>query len=1449
MADPAFPPPPPAASAGPPPGVHAEPHAPAAPPRRRGPLRRLGSSFGIYRWGVAAAVAIAAGAFGWMLFTETGTQWLLARVPGLQVSGVSGSLLGRFAAQQVELQLPDGGLRLAAHNLSWSAPRLRWGSGSVWLDVGLDELQAQRIEVWPSNRPDAGPIAAPTRLDLPVGLQVEALRVGELHIEGLDPPLRALRARVALGADGGARHRVEALSLAWDRLRLAGRAQIATRGDLALDAALHITQQAAPQTTPQTTPQTAPLTAPPPTPPRSEAPTPAPPQTPAAPAQASAAAVADDAEWSAALQLSGPLAKPQLQASLRARGVASQPLQTLDASATLQPFAAWPLGELQARARALDLSALHSAAPRTALDLDATASSSARHLPAAIALTLRNHAAGRWSDGRLPLRSLELQLQARPDDPSHIDVQAFSAELGSARAAAGSLSGAGQWNPAAWQFDTRLRALQPGLLDARAPQMRLDGQLQLEGSGFDGAAPHSASVQLRGQLDGRQLGTRAAQPVQLRLDAQLNTLRIELRQLLAQTGSARASASGTLTRASARAPWAAQAQASLRDFDPLPWWPGREDSAWRRGPHRLNATAEVDLTLPHSADSALQWLQRLRGQAQLALQPSQLAGVPLSGQLALRSAAAGRASGQLQLLADGNQLDAQGQWDDAGAGRADRLELKAELPALRRLQPIWKLALPAGADSRLDGQLQAQLSIDGRWPALRTQGQLATGAPLQVGALRIERADARWKLGSAVDAVLDARVELRGLAHGERSAESLQLQLQGTPQAHTLQLQADSKSLPPAWVEALQNAPTGTTSKRTRADLRLSGGLRGSAGAPTGWAGKLQQLLVRGDAAAAAPWLRLHETALQLRWADGPLHFAAEPGSAEVLGATLGWNRIAWTAADPGRAPAKFDAEARLEPLDVAPLLRRAQPHFGWGGDLRLRGHLQLRSAPSFSADVVIERAAGDLSVTDDAGTRLLGLSDLRLGLSAHDGNWSFSAGLAGHTLGRAAAAVVARTGAQASWPGNDAPLSGVLELQIDDLGVWGPWLPPGWRLSGTMHANASIGGHFGAPLLDGRLDGSGIGVRNVLQGVDVRDGRVAIALLGETARIETFTANAGNGSLDLQGDASLGAAPRAELKLTLDQFRLLGRVDRRIVTSGQTTLRLGADTLALSGALRVDEGLIDFSRSEAPRLSDDVHVYRGASGDFEFASANGAQTEAERARARRVSLDLRVDLGEKLRIRGQGLDAGLRGELRLTAPQGRLRVDGSVRTVNGTYRAYRQRLNIERGVLSFNGPVANPQLDIVAIRPNLDVRVGVSVTGTVLVPRIRLFSEPDMPDAEKLSWLLRGRASDGPGSGDAALLQAAAMALISGDEPGALDQFFNVFGLDDLSVRQNDSGGAIVSVGKQLSRNWYVGYERGLNATAGNWQLIYRIAQRFTIRAQSGEQNSIELIWSWRWN
>ncbi|HMO46079.1 MAG TPA: translocation/assembly module TamB domain-containing protein [Rubrivivax sp.] len=1392
------------------------PAAPGAPPavaapRRRGPLRRLVFSFGFYLLGIAATLALLGAAVAWLLATESGAAWLLARVPGLQASGISGSLIGPFSAQRIELQLPgeegEQGLRLAFQDLGWNSARLRPGSGSVWLRLAIEPLQASRIDLWPATGPSRS-TDPPTDLLLPLGLDVDTLRVDEFHVDGLDTPLRQLHARLSLGADGGKLHRIDDLQLSWDRLRLSGHAQVDSGGAMPVQAAFALQQHA----------------------------------------QADAAR-----DWGATLTLTGPLAAPQLQAQLRAAAAPARSAQTLDLSATLRPFAAWPLAELQASARALDLSALHDAAPLTALNLDAQASTAGLDLPAEIQLSLDNGEAGRWNEGRLPLRTLALQLRARPDAPSELEIPSFSAELGSSRASAGRLSGSGQWNPSSWHADTHLAALRPALLDVRAPDMRLDGQLRLSGSGFGAADADSALVEARGELGGQLLGRGPAQPVQVRLDVRAQRLRIELRELLASSGTARATLSGRLTRPTPQAGWAARGQATLRDFDPLPWWPGREDSPWRQGPHRLNAKADVDLALPAQAAPAMQWLARLRGRAELNLEPSRLAGVPLAGSLALRTAADGRSSGELTLDADGNRVQADARLDSLSSdGRGDHWQLKAELASLKRLQPLWKLLFGGGADTQLAGRLSAEAQLDGRWPALASQGRL-DGSELRFGAAQIKRASGRWTLGTRADAPLDVALELGTVSLGAPSAEQLKLQLKGTLAAHTLELGIESKALPPAWVETLQNAPPGTAAKRTLARLQLQGGaLRaGSAEGPSGWRGKLERAELRGDHPDAPAWLSASETAFEVSWAGGPLRISADAGRAELLGAALGWSRIAWSAADAAAGkPEQLSADAELEPLDVAPLLARAQPAFGWGGDLRLRGHLKVTSAPRFSADVVIERAAGDLSVTDDAGTRTLGLSDLRFGLSAQDGAWSFSAGLAGTTLGHAAGAVVVRSTPTATWPAPTAPMDGVLELQIGDLGVWGPWLPPGWRLTGALHASAAIGGRFGAPEYTGELGGEGIGVRNVLQGVDVRDGELQIVLLGDSARIQKFAASAGKGRLSLAGDASLGASPRAELNLRLEQFQLLGRVDRRIVASGDATLKLARDTLALTGQFGVDEGLIDFSRSEAPGLSDDVQVMRGRSADWQTVDGP-AEAPAPSELARRATLDLRVQLGEKLRIRGMGLDAGLRGELRLTAPQGRLRVDGSVRTVDGTYRAYRQRLNIERGVLSFNGPVGNPQLDIEATRPNLDVRVGVAVTGTVLVPRVRLFSEPEMSDAEKLSWLLRGRASEGPGSGDTALLQAAAMALISGDEPGALDRFFNVFGLDDLSVRQNDSanGGAVVSVGKQLTRNWYVGYERGLNATTGNWQLIYRIAQRFTIRAQSGESNSIELIWSWRWN
>jgi translocation and assembly module TamB len=400
------------------------------------------------------------------------------------------------------------------------------------------------------------------------------------------------------------------------------------------------------------------------------------------------------------------------------------------------------------------------------------------------------------------------------------------------------------------------------------------------------------------------------------------------------------------------------------------------------------------------------------------------------------------------------------------------------------------------------------------------------------------------------------------------------------------------------------------------------------------------------------------------------------------------------------------------------------------------------------------------------------------------------------------------------------------------------------------LRTELALSGHWGDPKLTGTATASKLAIRNALEGVYGHDGDVAIRLTGDQAQIEHFTLQGGNGELTVTGSASLGALPLAKLQLQARQFQLLGRIDRKIVTTGNVALQLGADAIRVDGKLAIDEGLVDLSKGDAPSLDSDVEVIdpnAPADEGGDTAAANVPRT------GRATLINLAVDLGDHLQLRGRGIDTTLKGALQITSPNGLLAVRGGVRTAGGQYVAYGQKLDVTRGEITFTGPVNDPRLDILATRPNLDITVGVAITGTALAPHVKLVSEPEMADGDKLSWLMLGRAPETVGGADTALLQQAAMALLAGEGEAPSDQLLKRLGLTSFAVNQktdaNDVRQTVVTVGRQVSKRVYVGYERGVNATTGNWQLIYRIAQRLTIRAQSGEDNSLDAIYTWRWN
>lgn len=1134
---------------------------------------------------------------------------------------------------------------------------------------------------------------------------------------------------------------------------------------------------------------------------------------------------ATELPWVAVAAARGPLA----QLAAKAEFEAAQ--QKLKAEGQIRPFAPWPVTTLQLQADRFDLAALQALVPglpRTALTGTARLAAPARDAEATLQADLVNASPGRWDQRALPMHKLTLAVAGRPDQLTSLRLTQLDAQL----AGGGRVQGQGRREAnGRWQLDARVQGLRPEALDARATPARLDGPLSVSGGP---QLPLQAQLDLRGTLEQRPLRLQAR--VQGALHEQGSQWRIEEARLT--SGDAQLQATGRVDTTAPPADGkgatqiAARLQAQLRQFDPHLLWRGAPGSAWARlpGPTRLNADATLDLRGSGMANAT--------GQADATLLPSQFGGLPLDGHVKLgRGRAADPAAFDVDARLGRNRVQASGDArPDAVAGK-----FKLQAPRLAELNPLLALFEqgPIGGSVEGDGDVSLQRVkpvVLGKlapktMPAAVWQlggNGNATLKAVSAPNLSVESAKARWSLplpGESGDAPLALQLEAGGVRQPQVQLKLVKLDLQGRRSAHELKLQIAGR------------IPRDPQDLNLGATLQAQGGWDGRA-----WSGRIAKLDVAPLRPNTPATLSTSDVVLRVGLDDGGLQVVAQPGRAEVGGAFVRWQALSWRGGDQPEARAQL----QLEDLAVAPLLARWQPDFGWGGDLRVTGHASLLLNDRLTAEMLLERQGGDLRVTDEFGTRALGLSDLRLAVNVNDGVWTVAQGFAGRELGSLGGAITLHpTGL---LPDAQTPVSGVLQANVAQLATWGAWVPAGWRLAGRASAELQLSGRAGAPQLNGRVEADGLALRHLLYGVDFTEGRFALDLKGQHAELTRLEAKGGDGWLRASGRAELGAQPTAHIELKADKLRVLSRVDRRIVASGEATLDLDDKGLNLAGKLRADEGLIDFTRGDAPALADDVTVLRGAR---DAGPQDPAAPPAPKA-ARNSAIDIALDFGRDFKVRGRGLATKLRGQLAIQQKDGNpLRVTGKLDADGGQYAAYGQKLDIERGDITFTGTLDNPSLDLLAVRPNLDVRVGVYVGGTALSPRVNLYSEPDMSDTDKLSWLLLGRAPDGLGRTDTALLQRAAVALLSGEGEGATGRALRQLGLDELSLSQSDDDtrATIVRLGKQISRRFYVGYERSLNETAGSWQLIYRIAQRFTLRAQTGDNTALDLIWQWKWD
>jgi translocation and assembly module TamB len=862
-------------------------------------------------------------------------------------------------------------------------------------------------------------------------------------------------------------------------------------------------------------------------------------------------------------------------------------------------------------------------------------------------------------------------------------------------------------------------------------------------------------------------------------------------------------------------------------------------------------TADVKFDLRDSVVFASDSAHALTGRGDVRLTPSRLA----------------RADVTLDFA--GNKLDANGAWGGAG----DKLKFSIAAPRLDTL------------GLGLSGKLDATGELTGTFAAPSGEINANASALLLSPSVKIDQASLRAKLSDGLTGPVEGVLKVSGINResappGKSPATTLVEQvdatLSGTRAAHALRL-------------------TARISENENIVLGLNGALASSlpsaASSSLTWQGNLDRLDIKSRVAnlvlAQPAPLSLSRDQVklgltELRSASVAVAANAKPSPQSsrnnASAARIRFVETEWS-------PQTQAIRARG---DMSGLQMNSVPGSGGGAKstsaniakLTLGADWDVRATDRLNGSVRVFRESGDVMLPGETAISP-GLTDLEIKLVAVQNQVAATLLAKGEKFGLlngAGSFEVQRSGSL--WQlARARPIA--LEARADMASVsWlGPLIDPALQLTGNLRGELKVTGTGAEPRAVGSLRGTALTAAWPDEGFRLTNGEVVIDFVDNRAKLSQFSFRADPsvrpregriefadfkatpGTLTGSGDLAL-ADGKGIFKFTADKLALIQRANRWLMLSGDVTATTAWDAVSVAGKLRADAGYFELAGAAPPRLSDDVVI-------------RGRAIAADKAV--RFSVDIDIDLGNQLYFNGRGLSTRLAGGLRLRAePKSALRVLGSVSASGGTFDAYGQYLNIERGILNFQGPLETAGLNVLALRKGLAVEAGVEITGTVADPRVRLVSEPNVPDTEKLSWIVVGRGQDQAGSSDSALLLSAATAILGGSSDSLPRQIAQGLGFDQLTVSSGSLGGnqsslptttaagstassggsggsnssanlasQIVTLGKRLSANAYVSYEQSLAGASSVVKLTYNLSRRVSVIGRAGTDNSIDLSYT----
>lgn len=415
--------------------------------------------------------------------------------------------------------------------------------------------------------------------------------------------------------------------------------------------------------------------------------------------------------------------------------------------------------------------------------------------------------------------------------------------------------------------------------------------------------------------------------------------------------------------------------------------------------------------------------------------------------------------------------------------------------------------------------------------------------------------------------------------------------------------------------------------------------------------------------------------------------------------------------------------------------------------------------------------------------------------------------------------------------------LTGSLDLSINDLTLL-QWLLPDLRYSGASAvANIGVSGSLAYPTFSGAVELVADEIGFAQSGLLLTKVRIALDDNSQPTGMLRLQGHARSGTGWISIDGIVNVAQR-ELNLAIDgdSFRAVELAMAEVDVSPELLIKVANQRIDISGTVTVPYARINEpDLSSSATVTNDVRLF-----------INGDPVTSEDDSLYPIHANIRVILSDNVAINAYGFEGKVSGSIGIfEEPNKALRATGSIQVAAGNYEIYGQKLEIQRGVLIYNGgAIDNPGLDLRVVRTaasmtaaaNEQVAVGAQVGGTLLAPDFRLFSSPTMQDADILSYLILGRP---PGLGGENNLQLQALLLIGSQGTDLIGKRLQqTFGFDDFGIDSTaDPLDTSFYVGKYLSPKLYVKYGVGLFENTNTFYIRYLLSDKLVIESTSSTE------------